>query len=75
MPAVVSDDELMERVKNGDRTGFAQLFDRHSSSVYGYCLRTLGGNRAMADDILQEVWVRVADHAHRYGKRFEIRHS
>lgn len=69
MPAVVSDDELMERVKNGDRTGFAQLFDRHSSSVYGYCLRTLGGNRAMADDILQEVWVRVADHAHRYEAR------
>lgn len=64
-----SDDELMELIKKGDKAGFAQLFDRHSDSVFGYCLRTLGGNRAMAEDILQEVWLKVAENAHRYEAR------
>ena len=68
-----SDDQLMQLVSKGDRKAFAQIFDRHSSAVFGYCLRTLGGNRAMAEDILQNVWVRVADHAHRYEARGQFK--
>lgn len=69
MRDAASDDELMQLIKSGDKAAFTTLFDRHSGSVYGYCLRTLGGNRATADDILQEVWVKVADNAHRYEAR------
>lgn len=69
MAGGLSDDELMEKIKQGDQRAFGELFDRHSPSVLGYCLRTLGGNRAMADDIVQEVWLKVVNNAARYEAR------
>ena len=61
-----TDDELMEKIRGGDAAAFAQLYDRHASAVFGYCLFTLGGNHAMADDISQEAWLKVARNAAKY---------
>lgn len=56
----------MERVKAKDTAAFEQLFDRHSSAVYGYCMRALAGNRSQTEDISQEVWLKVVRRASTY---------
>lgn len=61
-----SDDELMERVQKGDRAAYASLLKRHGSAVYGATMRLLSGNRAKADDITQEVWLKVLEKCHLY---------
>lgn len=71
--ATPSDDELMERVKRSDHAAFVELFDRHSSAVYGYCMRTFAGNRPLTEDVSQEVWLKVVRRASTYegGGRFK----
>lgn len=66
MPFEASDDELMERVQKGDRAAYAALLKRHGSAVYGATMRLLSGNRAKADDITQEVWLKVLEKCHLY---------
>ena len=58
-PAAVTDDvELMLRVKAGDCVSFALLLDRHRSSVERF-LYTKVRNRALAEELAQEVFLRV----------------
>lgn len=61
-----SDDELMLLVKQGDQAAFTQLFKRHSSAVFGLCMRFFGGNRSRAEDVSQEVWTKVVTYARTY---------
>ena len=52
------DASLLARVAIGDREAFAQLYERTSSRVYALLLNMLG-NRAQADDVLQEVYLKA----------------
>lgn len=56
-------DRLLARVGRGDRTAFAELYRRTSSTLFGVCLRMLR-DRTEAEDVLQEayaaVWRRAA---------------
>jgi RNA polymerase sigma-70 factor (ECF subfamily) len=49
---------LIVAVARGDRTALARLYDRFSSVVYAVALRILG-NRADAEDVIQEVFLQV----------------
>ncbi|MGB3408462.1 MAG: sigma-70 family RNA polymerase sigma factor [Jannaschia sp.] len=49
----------------GDRAAFRNLYDATSAKLFGQCLRVLG-NRAEAEDALQEVFVKIWHNAHRY---------
>lgn len=60
--AALADSALMQRVAGGDTASFDALFFRHYDRVYGILFR-LVGNRADAEDLLQEVFVRLHDHA------------
>jgi RNA polymerase sigma-70 factor (ECF subfamily) len=53
-----SDDALIERVARGDRDAFALLYRRYERPVFGVLLR-LGGQRALAEEWLQEAFTRV----------------
>ena len=68
-----TDDELMALVKAGDEGAFEALFDRHCPTVFGYCMRTFAGNRALADDVVQETWMKVTLHSRRYDPRGQFR--
>lgn len=57
--------ELISRVALGDNAAFKQLYDRTSAKLFGICLRILN-DRAEAEDVLQEVYVRVWHKADRY---------
>ena len=50
--------ELMLRVKGGDREAFAELYGLFQKPVYNYLYR-LCFNRAMAEDLLQEAFLRI----------------
>ncbi len=56
----------MMRVRNGDRTAFAELVECHQQRVVGTVARMLGADAADAEDIGQQVFLRVWKSAARY---------
>jgi RNA polymerase sigma-70 factor (ECF subfamily) len=63
----LSDNLLLERISAGDIASFETLFYRHYDRVYGLLFR-LVGNRVEAEDLTQEAFLKLYDHA--FGKRF-----
>ncbi len=59
-----SDADLLDRAARGDSESFAALFRRHYDRVYGILFR-LVGERAEAEDLAQEVFLKLDAHAHR----------
>jgi RNA polymerase sigma-70 factor (ECF subfamily) len=53
-----SDEALMERYRDGDAGAFDALYARHKGGVFRYMLR-LCGNRALAEELFQEVWMNL----------------
>lgn len=58
-----TDEELMEAYVGGDVGAFQVLMDRHAQKVFNFILRRTGGNRESAEDLLQEVFLRVVHRA------------
>ncbi len=54
----LSDNVLVERLSRGDIASFEALFFRHYDRVYGLLFRLLG-NRAEAEDVAQEVFIKL----------------
>ena len=59
------DAELMARVQRGDRDAFAALVDRHRDPLVRY-LGRLTSDRERAEDLAQEAFVRLFQHAADY---------
>lgn len=53
------------RTALGDRAAFAALYDATSGKLFGIALRVLG-DRAAAEDALQDIYIKVWHHADRY---------
>jgi RNA polymerase sigma-70 factor, ECF subfamily len=53
-----SDEELMRQFRAGDGGAFPVLVQRHRARVFAFVLR-LTQDRARAEDVLQETWLRV----------------
>jgi RNA polymerase sigma-70 factor (ECF subfamily) len=49
---------LIARIRDGDETAMADLYDRYSGIVYGVALRVLG-NASTAEDVVQEVFLQL----------------
>ena len=66
-------DELLPRVAAGDAAAFAALFRRWRGHVYRFALH-MTGSPALAEDVAQDVFLAVMDHAGRYevGRSTEI---
>jgi RNA polymerase sigma factor (sigma-70 family) len=60
-----SDETLMLRYGRGDTAAFNMLYRRHEMRVWRYLERNVG-NRATADELMQEVWFAVARDAPSY---------
>ncbi len=54
----VSEGELMKLLADGNRSAFQELYARYGKIVFGYSIRILK-NRATAEDITQEVWIKT----------------
>ena len=53
-----TDDALVQHVARGDRLAFARLVERHSARLMALVVRIVG-NRAVAEEILQDVFTRA----------------
>jgi RNA polymerase sigma-70 factor (ECF subfamily) len=51
--------ELVAALRRGDRNAFDVVYDRYRPRVFAFLAR-LGGNRAQAEDLLQETFMRLA---------------
>ena len=57
-PSALADEELMERVQDGDRAAYRELFERYRARVYGFLLRKTR-DRAVADELFQETFLAI----------------
>lgn len=53
-----TDEELLERFRNGDRRAFDTLMKRHEVGLFNFILRSVR-DRATAEELLQDTWMRV----------------
>lgn len=58
-PEFASDNALARRAGLGDRDAFDQLFRRHVEATHRFALRMLDSERALADEAVQEAWVKA----------------
>ncbi|MFN4913911.1 MAG: RNA polymerase sigma factor [Sphingomonadales bacterium] len=55
---MLTDEDIIQGCKKGDRRAQEELFLRYGKKMYGYCLR-YSGNPADANDLLQDGFVKV----------------
>lgn len=60
-----NDEALLTRLASGDRAALSPLYDRYAGPVFALLLRIVA-ERAVAEDLLQEVFVRVWQRADTY---------
>ena len=60
-----TDEQLLVRYTQGDLRAMAQLLERYKRPIFTFVLR-LSGDRSRAEDLLQEVFLRLVEHAHSY---------
>ena len=60
--AALTDNLLLERIRQGDTASFETLFYRHYDRVYGLLFR-LVGSRGEAEDLSQEAFLKLYRHA------------
>lgn len=58
-----SDVELIQAYQSGDERAYAELYTRHKSEVYTFCLRMVGGDPDVASDAFQEVFIKIYEKA------------
>ena len=63
LPPVPSDDAaLWQQVRQGDEAAFGRLYRQHAAALFRFAVR-LTGSAAVAEDVLQEVFVALIDAA------------
>lgn len=68
-----TDEQLMERFASGrSEKAFEELYYRYAPRLKGFFMRMLSGDVALADDFLQELFLRIyeARDSYRHGKSF-----
>lgn len=66
-----SDEEWLERVRRGEPSGATLLFEKYSASLVRFTDRMLG-NRAEAEEVAQEVFVKMISRADQYDGRASV---
>ena len=61
----MTDNEAMERIKNGDRSALGALYERYKVSLYTYAYHQLN-DRFYAEEIVQNTFFKVLKYADNY---------
>jgi RNA polymerase sigma-70 factor (ECF subfamily) len=59
MAIIQPDIALLQRAQKGDEQAFSSIVRLYQTVVFNYVLRVVGGDRAHAEDLTQEVFLRV----------------
>jgi len=68
MSLAVIDDEVVRRAQRGDQNAFAEIVRTYQAPVFNYVLRLIG-DRGLAEDLTQEVFIRVYQSLPRFSYR------
>ena len=53
------EEQRVDKARAGDRLAFEQLYRSHCDRIFALCWRMCGGDRALAEDMVQEAFVRA----------------
>ncbi|MCX5784431.1 MAG: sigma-70 family RNA polymerase sigma factor [Elusimicrobia bacterium] len=67
----MTDAELMEAFANGETEALGEIIARYKTPLFNYLLR-ITGNTAAAEDLFQDVFVKLARSPKAYGERFKF---
>ncbi len=59
--SVLSDEELMLHLCNGEVLAFDELYYRYSKRLLGYFIRMLNFDKGLAEDALQDLFLKIAE--------------
>ena len=68
MPLEQPDPEVLRRAQRGDERAFAQILRAYETTIFNYVYRIVG-DRALAEDLTQEVFVRLFQALPRFSLR------
>jgi RNA polymerase sigma-70 factor, ECF subfamily len=63
---VITDEQLALQLQQGQRAALATLVERHYDTLLGYLYRMMSGDRALAEDLVQETFLRVLTAVQQY---------
>jgi RNA polymerase sigma-70 factor (ECF subfamily) len=70
---VCSDEELMFHIEKGEERAFDELYGRYSKNLMSYLLRMLNRDKALAEDLLQDVFMKIASHPEKFDRQRSFR--
>jgi len=59
-----TEERWVDKARAGDQLAFEQLYRSHCDRIYALCWRMCGGDRALAEDMVQEAFVRAWNKLH-----------
>jgi RNA polymerase sigma-70 factor (ECF subfamily) len=59
MPLIQPDPGVLRKAQRGDERAFTLIVRAYETPVYNYVVRLVGGDRVLAEDLTQEVFLRV----------------
>lgn len=68
---LIDDRGLLDRIKSGDTSAAGELFEKYAPPLLRFTDRLLS-DRATAEEVTQEVFVKVISRAHQYDGRAEV---
>lgn len=71
MKELLTDTEIISKVKNGDKEAFALIVERYEKGLYNLIYHLIG-NQEEALELCQEVFLRVYSHLNDYDPKFKF---
>jgi RNA polymerase sigma-70 factor, ECF subfamily len=59
MPEKITEQDLLAECRSGSRRAFELLYEAHQRRVYSVALHFFGGNREIAEDVAQQVFLKI----------------
>ena len=57
---------LIQKIKNGDSSAWESLVRKYYEQIYFYCVRRCYGDRTLAADLTQDIFLRLVEHVGDY---------
>ncbi|MBR2356600.1 MAG: sigma-70 family RNA polymerase sigma factor [Lentisphaeria bacterium] len=59
VPCELSDEQLIATARNGSDHAMELLYERYRKPLYAFVVRMLNGDSMTADDVFQDLWIKV----------------